>query len=254
MASESTGGDVTSDSIPAELDEWLAQQAEEIGIDRETLFIQLLSAYREITTDPESLPAGQGDLSERMDSLESDYKQQLKDVRNRVIQVKAETDERAPVEHEHEELETLETQLDELSAQLGALEADLESVETQVTEVERAQQDHRERTEQFESETEGRLDTVEERLQTVAWIVRDLRETVESGGGLTPVDRIKRAAAKADVERAKCEHCGEMVAIALLTDPECPHCESAVGNVEPASGWFGKPVLRGAAQLESGEE
>lgn len=257
MASEPTGGEKVSVSLSSELDNWLAQHAEALDVDRDILVVQLLSAYQELTDTPEAvseLSDGKSELSERIDAVESDYQEKLADVRNRVIQVKQETDEKAPADHDHEQFETLSERLAELTAEIGALEETIEGVETQFESVEAAQEKHREETEQFESETNERLETVEERLQTVAWVVRDLRETVESGGGLTPVDRIKRAAAKADVERAKCEHCGEMVSIALLTDPECPHCEAAVGNVEPASGWFGKPVLRGAAQLESGEK
>jgi len=94
---------------------------------------------------------------------------------------------------------------------------------------------------------------MEDRLQTVAWVVSDLREAHESGNGLQAVERIKRAAAKADVERAKCENCGNGVTLSLLTDPECPHCSATVTNVEADPGWFRKPKLRVASQLESGE-
>ncbi len=257
MPSEPTGSEKLSVSLPSELDDWLAQHAEAVGTDRETLLVQLLTVYQEVSDSPETV-SGLTDkhsaLTERVDAVESDYQEKLADVRNRVIQVKQETDEKAPTDHAHEEFDAFADRLDELTAQIGTLDNAMAEVETQLDEVQTAQEEHREETEEFEAAANERLETVEERLQTVAWVVRDLRETVESGSGLTPVDRIKRAAAKADVERAKCEHCGEMVSVALLTDPECPHCEVAVGNVEPASGWFGKPVLRGAAQLESGEE
>ncbi|PSP59271.1 CopG family transcriptional regulator, partial [Halobacteriales archaeon QH_7_66_37] len=39
----------------------------------------------------------------------------------------------------------------------------------------------------------------------------------------------------------------------LLTDPACPHCDATVTNVEADPGWFRKPKLRVASQLESGE-
>jgi len=83
-------------------------------------------------------------------------------------------------------------------------------------------------------------------------VVSDLREAHESQGGMEAVDRIKRAAAKNDIDRANCENCNSGVAVALLTEPECPHCEATVTNVEAASGFFGKPRLLTASQLESG--
>ena len=77
---------------------------------------------------------------------------------------------------------------------------------------------------------------------------------MEADGGLDAVERVKRAAAKADVDRARCENCDNGVDIALLTDPHCPHCEATVADVEGASGFFSKPKLLVASQLESGEE
>jgi len=104
------------------------------------------------------------------------------------------------------------------------------------------------------ADAEQRLAELQDRLKTVAWVVSDLREAQESSGGLQAVERIKRAAAKNNIERANCENCGDGVTLSLLTDPECPHCSATVTNVEASSGWFGKPKLLTAAQLESGEQ
>jgi len=56
------------------------------------------------------------------------------------------------------------------------------------------------------------------------------------------------------VSRAVCENCSTAVEIGLLTEPTCPHCDAALGDVQPASGIFGKPKLTVARGLESGEE
>ncbi len=179
----------------------------------------------------------------RIDSVESELTGKIEDVRERIIQVKKETDRKAPENHTHEQFETL-----------GEVTTELETVETELEELREGFDSVRSEHEQKTAEIDETLETVQERLQTVAWVVSDLYEAEEARGEVDVVDRIKRAAAKADVDRARCENCGEGVSISLLTDPECPHCEATVSNVEPASGFFAKPTLQVASQLESGAD
>lgn len=294
MASESTEEQSVTVRLPAELDSWLEEQSETLDLDRETVLVQLLAAYREAATavgeqddfsiaTSESIEDAVTDVladtldervrsaveeqvqtavekliderieeategvrttvDERIDDVEADHQAKLEDVRDRVVQLKRELEETAPADHEHEQFERVEAtanRLDELASTIDSLDGELsERVEDNATAIEGL---------------EERLETVEERLRTIAWIVRDLRDAEESRSGVEALDRIKQAAARADIERAKCEHCGKGVNIGLLTDPECPHCESTVTNVEPADGFFGKPRLVTASQLESGEE
>jgi predicted nucleic acid-binding Zn ribbon protein len=159
--------------------------------------------------------------------------------------VKREADAKAPRDHSHQELERIDRLLDrmkELSTRLDDVEGDLAALEGRVT-------DH---DDTVAGVTES-IDQIQERLRTVAWAVTDLRESHESGDSGT-VEAIRRAAAEADVDRAACERCGNGVDIALLTDPECPHCQATVTDVRPAAGFFSKPRLQVASQLESGGE
>jgi hypothetical protein len=178
-------------------------------------------------------------LEDRMEELEAAYTDQLTDARNRIIQVKQEADAKAPADHDHEELARVSTLAGDIEAvenQVAALRADLEAMAAGPDE-----------------EVEARVAELDERLQTVAWVVNDLREAQASGAD-DAVEDIKRAAAEADVERAKCENCNEGVAIGLLTEPQCPHCSATVTDLDPGSGFFSSPQLLAAAQLESGEE
>jgi len=299
MDSESTEEATVTVSLPVELDQWLDDRADELGVDRATVLVQLLASYRTATQYEDELADGQGfrvhqdvieetveaeltdrldgqvrqhvterlddrvetevarqlkaaldsvlaervteatdNLSERVDDLETDYSQSLDDVRERVVQLKREIDGKAPRDHGHEELD----RVTDVADRLGAVEETVEDVESTVAEHDVVVDD-----------IEQRLDEAHDRLKSVAWVVSDLRDAHESSGGLEAVERIKRAAAKADIDRAKCESCGDEVEIALLTDPECPHCEATVTNVEPSSGFFGSPRLVVASQLESGE-
>jgi hypothetical protein len=265
MASESIEDGSLTVTLPSDLGEWLDDRARQLGVDREAVLLQLLASYRvaaELDGDPDgTLPvedavdqvledriaettgAVREQLTERIDAVEADYAAKLDDVRDRVVQVKKETDGKAPRDHDHPEfgrVDTLADRLGDLSDRLDDLERSVEDVHATVAE---------------RDDVEGiadRLEETQDRLQTVAWAVSDLREDAESRG--RAVERIKHAAAKADIDRARCEHCGNGVDIALLTAPECPHCQTTVTDVEPADGFFTKPQLLAASQLESGTE
>lgn len=179
------------------------------------------------------------DLERQIEAVETEFDGKIQDVRKRVVQVKKETDRKAPADHSHEEISTIRAELEALS-----------------TELEEAQEEfHAELSghEETTAEHAETLENVQERLQTLAWVVRDLREDRQKSS-FDAVDRIKHAAARADIERANCERCGEGISIALMTEARCPHCETTLSNVEPASGWFGDPTLTVPSQLESGED
>jgi hypothetical protein len=180
------------------------------------------------------------DVEARLDALEGDFDEKITDVRNRVIEVKRETDAKAPADHDHGEVQAVTRQLEELKDDVTALSSTVSAIDTDAAPA---------RLDQVEAD----LGDVEDRLTTVAWIVRDLREAQESDTGDAALAELKRDAAAADVARAKCENCGEGVDISLLTEPACPHCEATVSTVEPASGFFSKPTLRVASQLTAGE-
>lgn len=292
MASESSTERSMSITVPAELEDWLDEQAAAADVDSEQFLVQLLAAYRETAQLDEELATGvdgeelaaaveseldeklatalderfderiesaldemltsrlseanssvQRQLTDRIEAVESEFDEKITDVRERVIQVKKEADAKAPKDHTHEELAELRTltdRLDELESELEELRGEFDEFVPDTSET--------------IEDVSSRIERMEERLQTVAWVVSDLREAQESTGGLETVERIKRAAAKADIQRANCENCGESVLVSLLTDPKCPHCDATVSNVEPAGGWFSKPKLLTASQLESGED
>ena len=288
MASESTdSGDVTV-TLPAELAEWLDTHAAEHDLDRDVLVAHLVETFRRTADHEEPAPASadperieqlveeiiadrraeivaavadevQADseddaIAERVDTLESDFEAKLQDVRERVIQVKREADAKAPVDHHHDALDRvndLASRLDELAGDLAALEAEIGTLAAQadLATLETTVEEHTETL----AEREERLADLEEKLRTVGWAVSDLREAQREKGTDT-LDRIKAAAAGHDISRAVCQNCGDAVELALMTRPACPHCDAAVTNVEPASGFFGKPALVTASQIESGTE
>ena len=242
--------DTLPDAIDDHLDDALGEHLDDETIEELASAVEeeLASAVQEnaepLVTErvTEATNAVQRQLGDRIDGVEEEFQAKLEDVRERVIQLKKETDAKAPADHTHEALEGVA----DLEQQVATLETELSELRS---EVDALVPEHDEQIEGLDA----RLGELEDRLQTVAWVVSDLREAHESGNGLEAVERIKRAAAKADVDRAKCENCGNGVTLSLLTDPACPHCDATVTNVEADPGWFRKPKLRVASQLESGE-
>ncbi len=267
MASETTEEGTLTVKLPGEIDSWLTERAQTLGVDREAVLLQLLASYRaadELDDDAVPVPdssAVEQLVSDRLaeaadtiqqevdvvqqevDGIEQRHEEDISDVRSRVVQLKREIDGKATADHSHEELNRLDNLEEELSGVQSAVDSIEEEMDSTVAEHDVLIED-----------IDERLDTLQDRLKTVAWVVSDLRDAHESQGSIEAVDRIKRAAAKADIDRAKCESCGNGVDIALLSDPECPHCQATVTNVEASSGWFSKPRLLAASQLESGEE
>lgn len=231
--------DEITQRVEAKLADEVAHQVETAAAEEVEQQVEGLLTDR-LTEETEEV---QGQLGARVDNVEQAFQEKLQDVRQRIIQVKKETDGKAPADHTHPELE-----------RLSALQEEIESLQTEFEELNSEYEERvREHTERIDDHAD-RLAEVHDRLQTVAWVVSDLREAQQSSSGLEAVERIKRAAARADIERASCENCGEGVTLSLMTDPHCPHCDATVTNVEPAGGWFSKPKLTVASQLEAGDE
>lgn len=199
---------------------------------------------------PDIADAVEGRLDARFEDIEGDFQSKITDVRERVVQLKRELDAKAPADHE-----AFET-VAELEADLTALNRELVEVRD---EVEADIEDHASRLDDVEGRfeaVESRLDDTADKLKRVAWVVSDLREN--QGGRdahQKAVDRIKRAAAQEGITTASCQSCGDSVEISLLTEPQCPHCNSTVSDVRPEGGIIRKKAtLVTAAQLEAGPE
>ncbi|MEF8973361.1 MAG: hypothetical protein V5A15_00615 [Haloarcula sp.] len=287
MSSESTDDGGVHVELSADLDEWLTEQAETLGVPREAVMEQLLAAYmtaadsddgmddlRQPSADeldavvaatvdeklngaveaatesavsahmPDIVDTVERQLAERFDALEADFQTKIEDVRERVVQVKREADAKAPADHSHAEFD----RIDALSEEIEEIGTELAALRDDVT-------DSRETTDERVDDIGDRLDDVEDKLTRVAWVVSDLRDD-QGGRDQTQkaVARLKRAAAQENISTARCSNCGEQVEIGLLTEPQCPHCNTTVSDVRPEGGILrSKARLVAAAQLEPGE-
>lgn len=288
MASESREDGVVGVDVPAELDEWLDERAASLGLERERLVEQILASYHAAATLDGDLDAAelldlgaddfvdvedavaaavedqvaarvddvveervQAALDDRLDDLDAEFQAKIDDVRERVIQVKKETDAKAAESHTHEEFAAV----DALDARVNELETDLARLREDLADRVDGVEDRLAEQDEATADLLGRVEDAAEKLNRVAWVVSDLKEETEGRDAHEQaLDRIRRAAAQEGVSTAACDRCGESVHVALLNDPECPHCQAAVADVRPTGGFFRtKARLVAASQLEAGE-
>lgn len=189
------------------------------------------------------------ELEATIEALESSVESDIQDVRDRVIQVKRETDAKAPADHSHETLEAGVTELEE----------DIEGI--------------RETLEQTESRLEGGFTNFEEILEslldrtvaletdvdTLGQVLRSVRKTLDTVAEREQrrarADHLKRNAATTGVRTAKCESCRSTIDIALLSDATCPNCGESFHTLDASPGFFGTSILETGDRpaLEGGE-
>ena len=257
MATESADEPELSVSLPPPLEEWVDEHAASLDVDREELLVQVVSAYR-AAADLDADAAGGGSapdletlreevraevetqladhdvdaraVDDRVDTLESEIEEDLKSVRNRVLQLRDALRSRADADHTHEEFDRLADRLDDVAADATELSDDV-------------------------STQEADLDDVGAKLDTLARVVLELRDRmVDRGDDRTrQLDRLRRTANRQDITDASCDSCGESISVPLLTDPACPHCDAELRDITTAGLIFTRGTLVGPEMSSGGD-
>jgi len=211
--------------LPPDLESWLEELAEEHGLDRERLLERLLEANRHALED------GDADQTARVESLEAELDEKIDDIRSRMLQLKQQTESKAPAEHEHEAFD----RFDGLEDQLIQVESAVSELETDIEELAAATETN--------DET---LETTQERLRRVAAAVVRLRQQAHDDGD-DHLEKLCQIAAQRGFETANCRACGNAVNISLLSEPVCPHCSAEFGDIAGNDGFFSTPKLVGGS-------
>ena len=242
MADDSAAGS----DVPGPVREWLAGLAE--GGDAEAVDLaQLFSG----DGDAVELSTRIEELERSVEGLDADLEEMIQDVRERVIQVKRESDAKAPAEHEH----------DALTEAVARLQGHLEALATDFVDLDASVDDLDERVDavddrvsagfsNFEDVLTYLVDTTDELGDAMEILVRATLSLQERTDRLAvaearraAADDLRESANRFGVSEAKCEECGGSVDLSLLTESACPHCSSLFTDFEPRRGFFRSSLL-----------
>ncbi|MFP8952531.1 hypothetical protein ACLI4Z_06090 [Natrialbaceae archaeon A-arb3/5] len=242
-------------ALPPEVDDWIAAEADRRDEPREDVCRRLVAAAHAVSTDDDASvavdPVDRDDLESlesQLDAQHEEFTELLEDVRSRVVQVKRETDEKAPADHDHDEY---------------AADADLDGLADDLAEFERRLDAGFENFEEILERLLGRTTDLEDRSTVLANAVLELRDRrrvlAEREEERAAVERLQLAANRLGISTASCEECSADVDLALLTEPECPHCAAAFADVAEKTSFFGShtlvtgdpPALEGAVETAS---
>ena len=259
------------DALPNDLHEWVQERAEETDRPPAEVLARAIAAYRLLDDDEGDLErvAAEGveadafrglsgtvaDLDGRVEAVEDDFAEKVEDVRDRVVQVKRETDAKAPADHDHPDLRRAAETAEALADDVAAVRADLDDLGSTF---EAGFANYEEVLEYLTDAT----DDLEGKADALAAVAADLRTRL---GRVEAREARARAAAdlkdeanELGVSKASCGACGSPVRLGLLSSPECPHCGGAFEAVEGSRGFFGSPTLtvgeRPALEGETADE
>lgn len=237
------------EGLPAELETWVEERADELDDDPEAVLERAVTAYRYVAADGgadadvDDLPSAEqvDELAERVEQVDDRLEEQVQDLRERVVEVLKTAEAKAPADHDHPELAAdVDERLDAHAADVEALAADLDDLADRLDggfdNYETILEALRDRTGALADRTDSLAAAISE-LQTT---VRDLKADAARRAA---VEELQRAANREGVREADCASCGAALHVGQLTAPQCPHCETTFGGVEPGRGFFSNATL-----------
>lgn len=250
-----------SASLPPRVAEWVERRAAAEGVSRDRFLARLVAAYRAAESDGTTERLA---TEASVEELRQDTEAKIDDVRERIVQVKREADEKAPADHDHPDLvdrvadavETAATAEDAVAETRREVESVEEELETLSGRVDDGFDNYEEILEQLRDAT----DDLQHRTNVLAQSLLDVRDAVRTLGAAQArrdaAGELREEANRAGVDTAACEDCGGTVTVSLLNEPACPHCDATFTSVSPSRRFFGTAELVTGTPpaLEAGDE
>jgi predicted nucleic acid-binding Zn-ribbon protein len=214
---------------------------DDFGALRQEFADHLTEAQAEFESE---LTAVEREFESELSAVEREFEEMIEDVRERVVQVKRETDGKAPADHGHDDLRQ---RADQVADRADRLAEELEALSDTVAELDERVEAGFENYEDVLEYLTDTTDDLDAKLTTLAEVAMELRDRTQTlsarHASQAAADELAHLANRRGIERAKCSHCGETVHIGLLAEPNCPHCASTFNDVEPKQGLFGSARL-----------
>jgi len=248
MAGQSGDGSAERVALDGPEAEWIRERASALGISADEYLEHVVASLQSVESDEtgESFVGANsvGHLRSRINALDEEVQAKIEDVRSRVVQVKRETDAKAPRDHDHEDLRA---ELDALDDAQEALDGTVDDVAATLDAVEGRVDTGFDNYEEILRYLVDRTDAIEEDTTALATAIVALRQATETLRSREQerraAEELKRAANRADVTTARCAACENAVTVSLLTAPECPFCSATFSDVTPKQGIFGSATL-----------
>ena len=227
--------------LPEGVGDLITEIARERGVSEEELLERLLGEREAVAEQFDTVRTDLDELEARINTLDDAFAEKLSDVRDRVVQVKRETDEKADANHDHPDLVT---DIGDVAADVDALAADVEELEHRV---ETAVQEASAETEAVREAVDAVSEDATRKLNVLGAAVLEMRDQVRTllaereKRALT--EELQRQANRNGIRSATCESCSNAVQIGLLSKPRCPHCNESFDALDPKDGFFGSNVL-----------
>jgi chromosome segregation ATPase len=235
-----------SEAFPPELRDWVERKAAERDTDPETILARAAAVYRTLDAETDDAPldgAERETLADRVAAVEDDLDEKVDDVRERVVQIKRETDAKAPRDHRHPDLE------ERVAAAARAADGADAKVADLADRLDRGFENYEEILEYLTDVT----DDLDEKADTLAGAVVDLRAELQRIAAAEhdrqAVDDLRTAANRHGERTASCADCDSTVDLGLLARARCPHCEATFVDFEPSTGFFSSATLRTGDRL-----
>ncbi|MFB6133152.1 MAG: hypothetical protein ABEJ44_07100 [Halanaeroarchaeum sp.] len=239
---------------------WIRERADALGIAPEEYLERVVASLRAVEAgDPReelTTSAEFATLEERVDGLDEEIETKVEDVRERVVQVKREVDEKAPADHDHDDLRKgVQSGIERFEEAESRIEALGDRLDEMASRLDRGFDNYEEILEYLVNRTDDLSADANALLDAMSGLRRHVRRLHARDQRERRTEELKDEANRKGVTEAKCESCANTVSVALLTEPSCPVCGTAVAGVTPKQGFFGSATLDSGSPpaLESGE-
>lgn len=235
--------------LPDELERWVEERADELGDDSEAVLERAVTAYRlvaddgDVDADAVATEARVEELAEQVESLDGRLDEQVQDLRERVVEVLKTAEAKASADHDHPEL----ADVDDVDERIQTLAADVDELDETLADLSDHLDGGFENYESILRSLRQRTDALADRTDSLAAATSELQTTVRDlkadAARRAAVEELQRAANREGVREADCASCGAALHVGQLTAPQCPHCETTFGGVEPGRGFFSNATL-----------
>lgn len=157
-------------------------------------------------------------IRSQVEEQKEEFWDKIEDVREKIIMLKKDIDNKADQKHEHTEYVEEET-----------LESEINRIESQIEKLSNKSIQNEDLNEEFSE----KLDILASNLLSVRNRVGNLeaerRERMEKNRRMK---KIIEDARKNGTTKPKCRNCGKSVRMDILREPECPHCSGDTEGIE----------------------